>query len=99
MTYTLAVPADDAGEVAEDALREAIGAALVQFEDVSERTVATVRSVTDRDALDAIRDLLSDSEWSADTAPAVAELVAATGRAIRDLGEQEYVLIATPFCD
>lgn len=38
-------------------------------------------------ALDRIATLLSGTEWSADTAPTVAEIVRATGRTIADLDE------------
>lgn len=44
----------------------------------------TRRTLSDARALDRIARILSGQEWSADTAPEVAEVVRLTGRAILD---------------
>lgn len=46
---------------------------------------ARIGSAVDRQALDAIAQLLSAADWSSDHLAAVAETVAATGRTIADL--------------
>jgi hypothetical protein len=55
--------------------------------DIIDRVIAHV--TRDAEAMDAITAILSGSEWSADTAPAIAEVVAATGRVIADFEGEE----------
>lgn len=55
-----------------------------------DRLSDSINKLTDRAtkaeaALDAIAEILSEKEWSSDTAPAIAGVVAATGREIKDL--------------
>lgn len=46
-------------------------------------------SYPDADALDDIARVLDGTEWSADTAPAIAEIIGATGRTVRDPDDVE----------
>lgn len=58
-----------------------------EYVDRRDRDAANDARISDARALDLIRGILSGQEWSSDTAPAVADVVALTGRTVADLDE------------
>lgn len=58
-----------------------------EYVDARDRDEAQTPRISDARALDLIQATLSGQEWSSDTAPAVADVVALTGRPIADLDE------------